>query len=180
MKVTAEQEGGGSVADTTAFDRFYRSSYAEVVRLAHLLSGSRWFVLELPGVTPATADVQFPGAPESGDAEWMYTGPDTAHYDVFVHAGGESVYEDWLREHTAGGADALVRLTVDGREGVLVVPDEGDELVALWRPTDTAVVDFRTSGTLDDMVAALEALRPVDEAAWAAHLPPGIRPDGIG
>jgi RNA polymerase sigma-70 factor (sigma-E family) len=42
MKVTAEHEGGGPEADTAAFDRFYRSSYAEAVRLAHLLTGDRW------------------------------------------------------------------------------------------------------------------------------------------
>jgi RNA polymerase sigma-70 factor (sigma-E family) len=41
MKVTAEHEGGGPEADT-AFDRFYRSSYAAAVRLAHLLTGDRW------------------------------------------------------------------------------------------------------------------------------------------
>lgn len=46
MKVTAEHEGGGPEADT-AFDRFYRSTYAAAVRLAHLLTGDRWAAEDL-------------------------------------------------------------------------------------------------------------------------------------
>jgi RNA polymerase sigma-70 factor (sigma-E family) len=42
MKVTAAHEGGGPDTDPAAFDRFYRSTYAASVRLAHLLTGDRW------------------------------------------------------------------------------------------------------------------------------------------
>lgn len=46
MRVTAEDGGDGSRTDTyggaEAFDRFFRSTYAEAVRLAHLLTGDRW------------------------------------------------------------------------------------------------------------------------------------------
>jgi hypothetical protein len=57
-----------------------------------------------------------------------------------------------------------------------VVIETESETVVVWRPTDTAVADFRTSGTVEDLVAALEALQPVDEATWLEHLPPSIRP----
>jgi RNA polymerase sigma-70 factor (sigma-E family) len=46
MRVTAEDGADRPYADTyggeEAFDRFFRSTYAESIRLAHLLTGDRW------------------------------------------------------------------------------------------------------------------------------------------
>jgi RNA polymerase sigma factor (sigma-70 family) len=46
MRVTAEDGGDlphtDTFVDAEAFDRFFRSTYAEAVRLAHLLTGDRW------------------------------------------------------------------------------------------------------------------------------------------
>lgn len=50
---------------------------------------------------------------------------------------------------------------------------EGEgETIALWQATGEAVVDFRTSLDRDGTLAALEALRPVDEATWLEQFPP--------
>jgi hypothetical protein len=105
-------------------------------------------------------------------AEWSYTGPLDANYELIVRPGGAGVFEDWAREH-GSGAGTVKPLTVDGRPGVVIQTES--ELIALWRPTDTVVADFRVNGTVDDLIADLEALRPVDEAAWRAHLPPDVR-----
>jgi hypothetical protein len=117
------------------------------------------------------------GPPDALYAEWSYTDPLDGNYELFINPGGAPVFEDWVREHVAGGG-TVTPITVDGRPGVIVQTES--ELVALWQPTDAAVADFRVNGTVDDMVAALEALRPVDEAAWLDHLPPDIRPQMPG
>jgi hypothetical protein len=90
-----------------------------------------------------------------------------------IEPGGAVTFEYQAREHIAG-AGSVTPLTVDGRPGVIVQTES--ELIALWRPTDDAVADFRVNGTVEDLVDDLEALRPVDEATWLDHLPASIRP----
>jgi hypothetical protein len=153
---------GMSVDDVVAF--------AEGLRARG--DGQGWDSTDMPG---GLAEIPLDGETPSDAryAEWSYTDPLDGNYDLFVNPGGTVVFEDWVREHVAGGG-TVTPMTVDGRPGVIVQTES--ELVAVWRPTDTAVADFRVTGTVDDMVADLEALRPVDEAAWRDHLPPDIRP----
>jgi hypothetical protein len=134
--------------------------------------GQGWDATDLPG---GLAEIPLDGETPSDAryAEWSYTDPLDGNYDLFVNPGGAPVFEDWVREHAAAGA-TMTPLTVDGRPGVILQTES--ELVAIWRPTDTVVADFRVNGTVDDMVTDLEALRAVDEAAWLDHFPPGIRP----
>lgn len=135
--------------------------------------GEGWDATELPR---GLREISLDDEATSGEiyAEWSYTGPLDANYELFVNPGGAAVFEDWAREHAAGAA-TVEPITVDGRPGVIV--DTEGEVIAVWRPTDTVVADFRVSGTVEDLIADLEALRPVDEAAWLAHLPPDIRPE---
>jgi hypothetical protein len=152
-------------------------SVDDVVRFAEGLrprgDGRGWDATDPPR---GLAEVPLDGEPagENVYAEWSYTGQLDANYELFVNPGGAAVFEDWAREHAAGAA-TVEPITVDGRPG-LIVDTEG-EVIAVWRPTDTVVADFRVSGTVDDLIADLEALRPVDEAAWLAHLSPDIRPE---
>jgi hypothetical protein len=138
-------------------------------------NGEGWDATELPrglGEIP-------PDAGDTSDeiyAEWSYSGPFDANYELFVNPGGASVFENWAREH-AVGARSVEPLTVGGRPGVVIETES--ETVVVWRPTDTAVADFRISGTVD-LVSDLQGLRPVDEAAWLDHLPPTIRPQMPG
>jgi hypothetical protein len=152
----------------------------EVVSFAEGLrprgNGEGWDATELPlGLREISLDQE--ATSDELYAEWSYTGQLDANYELFVNPGGAPVFEGWVREHAAG-AGSVEPLTVGGRPGV-IIETEG-ETVVVWLPTDTAVADFRISGTVEDLVAALEALRPVDEAAWLDHLPPDIRPQMPG
>jgi hypothetical protein len=152
----------------------------EVVAFAEGLrprgDGQGWDATDLPG---GLAEIPLDGETPSDAryAEWSYTDPLDGNYELSVNPGGAPVFEDWVREHVDGGG-TVTPITVDGRPGVVVQTES--ELVAVWRPTDTVVADFRVTGTVDDMVTDLEALLPVDEAAWLDHLPPDRRPQMPG
>lgn len=129
---------------------------------------------DLPrGLEEVLVDTAPPADPEY--AEWSYTGENGENYELFVTPGGGAVFEDGLRQHVEGGGVTLEAMSVDSRPGVIV--HRAGESVVLWRPTDDVVVDFRTSAAGDDLIAAVEALRPVDLDAWVDHLPPEIRPE---
>jgi hypothetical protein len=148
-------------------------AFAEGLR--HRGDGEGWDATERPAGL-----AEIPLAAERTNeiyAEWSYSGPADANYELMINPGGAVVFEDWAREHIAG-AGSVMPLTVDGHSGVIVRTES--ELVAVWRPTDSVVADFRVNGTIDDLVRDLEALHPVDEAAWLDHLPPSIRPEPPG
>lgn len=149
----------------------------EVVTMAEGLraraDGDGWDATELPGGL-AEIPVDEVAVADAEHAEWSYTGPDDANYELFVNPGGAGTFEQWAREHVASGG-SVEPISVDGRPGVIIGGD--GESVAVWRATDEVVVDFRTSGSRDDLIAAMTALRPVEASAWLDHFPPDARPD---
>jgi hypothetical protein len=132
--------------------------------------GGGWDATVLPrGLVEVTEED--PPLPAAERSEMSYTGTDGDTYELFVDPGGQAVFEERAREQVSDGGE-VEALSVDGRPGVLV--DTGDgEAIAVWRPTDDAVADFRTSVDREGLLAAMEALRPVDEADW----PGGTRPE---
>jgi hypothetical protein len=135
--------------------------------------GDGWHATELPGGL-AEIPVDEVAVADGEYAEWSYSGPDDANYELFVNPGDAGTFEHWAREHVASGG-TIEPISVDGRPGVIAGGD--GESVAVWRATDEVVVDFRTSGSRDDLIAAMEALEPVELSAWLDHLPPDARPD---
>ena len=131
--------------------------------------GGGWNATVLPrGLVEVTEDD--PPLPPADRSELSYTGSDRANYELFVDPGGQAEFEERAREtvSSGGGVEAL---SVDGRPGLFVDPGEG-ETIAVWRPTDDAVADFRTSLDRDGLLAAMEALRPVGEADWPGSADP--------
>lgn len=168
----AYRDGGGDIVTITmpqqdgVFVVAANLEVDEVVAFADGLqprSGGGWEASVLPrGLAEVTEDAA--PTPAAEHLELSYTGPDGANYELFVNPGGQAVFESWAREFAAGGGD-VVALSVDGRPGVLFDAPEG-ETVAVWRPTDDTVADIRTNLDVEGTLAAMSALRPVDEADW--------------
>jgi hypothetical protein len=122
-----------------------------------------WDATVLPEGLVEVTEVE-PDQPAAEHLELEYTRTDGAHYEMFVNPGGQAVFESWAREFVVNGG-SIEALSFDGRPGLLIDPPVG-ETIAVWRPTDDAVVDFRTSLDREGLLEALDALRPVDEADW--------------
>lgn len=151
-------------------------SVDEVLTMAEGLraraDGDGWDATELPAGL-AEIPLGEDGVADGEYAEWSYSGPAGENYELFVHPGGAATFEVWVREHLASGG-TIEPISVDGRPGVIF--DAEGESVAVWRAVDDAVVDLRISGSRDDLIAAMQALQPVDLSAWLDQFPPDARP----
>jgi hypothetical protein len=122
-----------------------------------------------------------PGGPRrypSEDAYWSYRREGLTH-SLVVETGQGLRFETGLWGAVNGGSGTVETLSVGGRPGLITQDPERGTVAAVWRPTDTEIAHLTTSGTREDLIAALEALQPVDEATWLDQFPDPT-PAGLG
>jgi DNA-binding SARP family transcriptional activator len=105
---------------------------------------------------------------ESEQANWFYQGSGRT-YSLGSATGGAALLDLTVLNAMYGGG-TLDPLSVDGHRGVIVESHDLDIVTAYWRPTDTAVA-FVAAESRQDVIRALQALRPIDEGAWRDHMP---------